>query len=331
MAELYLAQPMRYERMSYRRCGASGVKLPAVSLGFWHNFGEGNAFSQMKKMILEAFDLGITHFDIANTYGPPPGEAERIFGRIISQQLKPYRDEILVSTKAGYRAWEGPYGEWGSRKTLTASLDRSLRNLGLDYVDIFYHHRPDPETPLEETVDALASLVRQGKALYIGISNYSPQETAAITCLLEQAGVHCLLHQVPYSMFNRRAEEGLFEVLCQKKVGAIAFMCLAQGLLTDKYFNGIPAGSRAAGASRFLTPESVTVEKVEKAKKLQAIAAGRGQSLPQMALCWCMRSEPVASVLIGASRAEQIRENVRMLDHLAFAPEELEAIDRILA
>ncbi len=327
---MYQAAQDRYEKLPYRRCGKSGVKLPFLSLGFWHNFGETTPYNQAKEMILGAFDRGITHFDIANGYGPPAGGAERVFGKLISQELKSYRDEILVSTKAGYRAWEGPYGEWGSRKNLMASLDRSLLNLGLDYVDIFYHHRPDPETPLEETVAALADMIHQGKALYVGISNYNAYQTAEILPVFEKAGVHCLLHQVPYSMFNRKAEEGLFQVLERHGVGAIAFMCLAQGMLTNKYFNGIPNDSRAAGASRFLTPEQVTPEKIAKAKQLDELAAQRGQSLAEMAIAWSIRKAPVASILIGASRLEQIDQNMKALNNLDFSQEELDIIDKIL-
>lgn len=321
----------RYETMRYNRVGKSGVLLPEISLGLWHNFGEAKTYDSCKEMVLGAFDLGITHFDIANNYGPPPGSAEEMFGKILHKELKGYRDELFISTKAGYLMWDGPYGEWGSKKQLVSSLDQSLRRIGVDYVDLFYHHRPDPNTPLEETIDALKLIVRQGKALYVGISNYSAEQTAQVAKEFDRAGLHCLIHQVPYSMFNRTAEEGLFDVLEENGIGAIAFMCLAQGLLTTKYFDGIPADSRAASASVFLNPDAVTPEKVEKAKKLNEMAKNRGQSLSQMAIAWCMRIKPVASILIGASRLSQIEENVKMMERTDFTSDELAEIDRILA
>ena len=321
----------RYDAMRYNRVGKSGVLLPEISLGLWHNFGEAKTYDSCKEMVLGAFDMGITHFDIANNYGPPPGSAEEMFGKILHKELKGYRDELFISTKAGYLMWDGPYGEWGSKKQLVSSLDQSLRRIGVDYVDLFYHHRPDPNTPLEETIDALKLIVRQGKALYVGISNYSAEQTAQVAKEFDRAGLHCLIHQVPYSMFNRTAEEGLFDVLEENGIGAIAFMCLAQGLLTTKYFDGIPADSRAASASVFLNPDAVTPEKVEKAKKLNEMAKNRGQSLSQMAIAWCMRIKPVASILIGASRLSQIEENVKMMERTDFTSDELAEIDRILA
>lgn len=321
----------RYDAMRYNRVGKSGVLLPEISLGLWHNFGEAKTYDSCKEMVLGAFDLGITHFDIANNYGPPPGSAEEMFGKILHKELKGYRDELFISTKAGYLMWDGPYGEWGSKKQLVSSLDQSLRRIGVDYVDLFYHHRPDPNTPLAETIDALKLIVRQGKALYVGISNYSAEQTAQVAKEFDRAGLHCLIHQVPYSMFNRTAEEGLFDVLEENGIGAIAFMCLAQGLLTTKYFDGIPADSRAASASVFLNPDAVTPEKVEKAKKLNEMAKNRGQSLSQMAIAWCMRIKPVASILIGASRLSQIEENVKMMERTDFTSDELAEIDRILA
>lgn len=328
---MYQPKEGRYQTMRYNRCGKSGVLLPEISLGCWHNFGEANTYENCKDMVCGSFDMGITHFDLANNYGPPAGSAEEMFGRILKKELKGHRDELFISTKAGYFMWDGPYGEWGSKKQMVSSLDQSLQRLGLDYVDLFYHHRPDPNTPLEETVEALKLIVQQGKALYVGISNYSAEETAAVLEEFRRAGIHCLIHQVPYSMFDRRAEGGLLEVLEHNGVGAIAFMCLAQGILSTKYFNGIPEDSRAAGASVFLQPDAVTPEKVEKAKKLAKLAQERGQSLPQMALAWCMRKAPVASVLIGASRLSQIQENVKMLENTGFTQDELDEIDRILA
>ncbi|MCI9552082.1 MAG: L-glyceraldehyde 3-phosphate reductase [Acutalibacter sp.] len=328
---MYQPNSNRYETMRYNRVGKSGVLLPEISLGLWHNFGEAKTYDSCKEMVLGAFDLGITHFDIANNYGPPPGSAEEMFGKVLHKELKGYRDELFISTKAGYLMWDGPYGEWGSKKQLVSSLDQSLRRIGVDYVDLFYHHRPDPNTPLEETVEALKLIVQQGKALYVGISNYSAEQTAQVAKEFDRAGLHCLIHQAPYSMFNRTAEEGLFDVLEENGIGGIAFMCLAQGLLTTKYFDGIPADSRAASASVFLNPDAVTPEKVEKAKKLNQLAKNRGQSLSQMAIAWCMRIKPVASILIGASRLSQIEENVKMMERTDFTSDELAEIDRILA
>lgn len=328
---MYCANSQRYNDMKYNRCGKSGVQLPFLSLGLWHNFGCNTPYERSREMVLGAFDMGITHFDIANNYGPPAGSAEETFGKIFKQDLRPYRDEILVSSKAGYYMWPGPYGEWGSKKNLVASCDQSLKRLGLEYVDIFYHHRPDPNTPLEETMDALATLVRQGKALYVGISNYSAEDTRRASQLLKEMGIHCLIHQPSYSMFNRWVEDGLLQVLEEEGIGGIAFSTLAQGLLTSKYFQGIPADSRAASSSAFLSPDSVTPEKVEKSKKLDLIAKERGQSLSQMALAWCLRQPQMTSLIIGASRLEQIAENVKAMENLTFTEQELERIDDILA
>lgn len=328
---MYQANESRYDNMVYNRCGKSGILLPFISLGLWHNFGGEVSLEKSREMVLGAFDMGITHFDLANNYGPPAGSAEETFGTILKKDLMPYRDEIIVSSKAGYYMWPGPYGEWGSKKNLIASCDQSLKRMGLDYVDIFYHHRPDPDTPLEETMDALATLVRQGKALYVGISNYKAAEAKRAFEILEGMGIHCLIHQPSYSMFNRWIEEdGLLDVLEEKGVGAICFSPLAQGLLTSRYFDGIPADSRAAGTSKFLNPNGVTPEKVEKAKKLNEIAAARGQSLSQMALAWCLRHKQVTSLIIGASKLSQIEENVGAARNLTFTADELAAIEAIL-
>ncbi|MBR6790535.1 MAG: aldo/keto reductase [Oscillospiraceae bacterium] len=328
---MYQANEARYDNMVYNRCGRSGILLPFISLGLWHNFGGEVSLEKSREMVLGAFDLGITHFDLANNYGPPAGSAEETFGTILKKDLMPYRDEIIVSSKAGYYMWPGPYGEWGSKKNLIASCDQSLKRMGLDYVDIFYHHRPDPDTPLEETMDALATLVRQGKALYVGISNYKAADAKRAFEILEGMGIHCLIHQPSYSMFNRWIEEdGLLDVLEEKGVGAICFSPLAQGLLTSRYFDGIPADSRAAGTSKFLSPDRVTADKVEKAKKLNEIAAARGQSLSQMALAWCLRHKQVTSLIIGASKLSQIEENVGAARNLTFTDDELAAIEAIL-
>ena len=327
----YLADATRYQSMRYNRCGHSGLKLPAVSLGLWHNFGGVDVFSNSREMILRAFDLGITHFDLANNYGPPPGSAEETFGKILAADLKPYRDELIISSKAGYTMWDGPYGDWGSRKYLLASLDQSLKRMGLKYVDIFYHHRPDPETPLEETMQALDSIVRSGRALYAGISNYPADKARQAAGILRQLGTPCLIHQPAYSLFNRWVEGGLLEVLQEEGIGCIAFSPLAQGLLTDKYLAGIPAGSRAAKPHGFLKPASITAEKLEKVQKLNEIARTRGQSLAQMALAWVLRHVTMTSVLIGASRVTQIEDAVGSLNNLAFSAEELTQIERILA
>jgi L-glyceraldehyde 3-phosphate reductase len=313
--------------MLYRRCGRSGLKLPALSLGMWHNFGGTASFDNARAMARRAFDLGITHFDLANNYGPPPGSAEEAMGRLLREDFAAHRDELIISTKAGYTMWAGPYGDWGSRKYLLASLDQSLRRMGLDYVDIFYHHRPDPETPLEEPLTALVDAVRAGKALYVGVSNYPAERAAAAAKFLREAGVPLLIHQPYYNALDRRAEtDGLFDALDAEGVGCIAFCPLAQGRLTGKYLQGIPEGSRAAGNSAFLTKERVTEPFVEAARKLNTLAEARGQSLAQMALAWVLHRPTVTSALIGASRPEQIEENVAALANLDFTPEELEAI-----
>lgn len=325
---VYQANPRRYDAMRYRRCGKSGLLLPAVSLGLWHNFGDEAILSNCREMLLGAFDCGITHFDLANNYGPGAGSAEETFGRVISEELRPYRDELVISTKAGYHMWPGPYGEWGSKKQLISSLDQSLRRMRLDYVDIFYHHRPDPDTPLEETAEALEQIVRSGKALYVGISNYNPEQTRRMVRLLAGRGIHCLIHQLRYSMFARE-NEPVLDVLTEEGVGSIAFSPLAQGLLTDRYLHGIPADSRAAGHSVFLTREGVTEDKVRKAAALNELAQERGQSLAQMALAWVLRR--TTSVIIGASRLSQIEENARVLGNMDFTPDELARIDVILA
>jgi L-glyceraldehyde 3-phosphate reductase len=317
--------------LHYNRCGRSGLKLPAVSLGLWHNFGGVDAFENARAVVHRAFDLGITHFDLANNYGPPPGSAEETFGRILRQDLARYRDELVISTKAGYRMWPGPYGDWGSRKYLIASLDQSLQRMGLDYVDIFYHHRPDPETPLEETMAALDHVVRQGKALYVGLSNYTPEHTRRAASILRALGTPCLIHQPSYNMFNRQIEDGLLDVLEEEGIGCIVFSPLAQGLLTDRYLSGIPEDSRAAKAHGFLKPEHLTEERLAKVRKLNEIAQARGQTLAQMALAWNLRQAGVTSVLVGASRVRQIEDNVAALEHLEWTAEELEAIEEILA
>ncbi len=328
---MYLADENRYDGMKYRRCGKSGIKLPALALGLWHNFGSVNRYDTMVEMVTTAFDLGITHFDLANNYGPIPGSAEENFGKILRNELKPYRDELLISTKAGYYMWPGPYGDNGSKKYLISSLDQSLKRLGLDYVDIFYHHRPDKETPLEETMGALDAIVRSGKALYVGISNYSAEDTQKAIEILNQLGTPLLIHQPSYSMLNRWVEDGLTDVLDKNGVGSIVFSPLAQGLLTNKYANGIPADSRAADSrSRFLNESSVTTSVVEKVKQLNVIAKNRGQSMTQLALAWVLRKERITCALIGASRPEQIIENVHTVDNLDFSDEELNLIENIL-
>ena len=326
----YNASDSRYQTMQFRRCGRSGIKLPLISLGLWHNFGGVDTLSNSREMLLRAFDLGITHLDIANNYGPPPGSAEESFGRVMARDLKPYRDELFISTKAGWGMWPGPYGDWGSRKYLIASLDQSLQRTGLDYVDLFYHHRPDPETPLEETMGALDQIVRQGKALYVGISSYSPEQTSAASKILKQLGTPCLIHQPSYSMINRSIEAGLLDVLQSEGIGCIAFCPLAQGLLTSKYLSGIPEGSRASKPWGFLKAERITEDVLAKVRKLNEIASGRGQSLAQMALAWVLRDERVTSALIGASKVSQIEENVAALSNLSFSAEELAQIDAVL-
>ncbi len=328
---MYSPDAKRYEAMSYRRCGRSGLLLPAISLGLWHNFGSITPFGVQQSLLRTAFDCGITHFDLANNYGPPYGEAERSFGAHMDRDWHTHRDELVISTKAGYDMWPGPYGDRGSRKYLIASLDQSLRRMHLDYVDIFYHHRPDPDTPIEETMGALDFIVRSGRALYVGISNYySPAQAQAAISTLRALGTPMLIHQPNYSLFNRSIENGLDEVLRREGVGCIAFAPLANGLLTNKYLNGIPADSRAAHDPRYLKPESITPEKVDKAARLNAIAARRGQSLAQLALQWVLRDDVVTSALIGASKPEQITENVKALDFPALTGEEFSQIDAVL-
>ena len=316
--------------MQYRRCGGSGIKLPAISLGLWHNFGGVDPFETSRDMVLRAFDLGITHFDLANNYGPPPGSAEETFGRILKEDLSPHRDELIISTKAGWGMWPGPYGDFGSRKYLIASLDQSLKRMGLEYVDIFYHHRPDPETPMEESLGALDQVVRQGKALYAGISSYNPEQTAQAAKILRELGTPCLIHQPSYSMLNRNIENGLLDVLGDEGIGCIAFCPLAQGLLTNKYLNGIPEGSRAAKPWGFLKAERITEDVLAKVRKLNDIATERGQSLAQMALAWVLRDTRITSALIGASKVSQVEDNVGTLNNLEFSPEELARIDEIV-
>jgi L-glyceraldehyde 3-phosphate reductase len=327
---VYQANHNRYADMTYNRVGKSGLKLPAISLGLWHNFGGVDEHENGRAMLLRAFDLGITHFDLANNYGPPAGSAEEMFGKVLKSDFAAYRDEMVISTKAGYYMWEGPYGEWGSRKYLISSLDQSLKRMGLDYVDIFYSHRPDPNTPLEETMAALDQVVKQGKALYVGISNYKAEETAEAMKILNRLGTPLLIHQPSYSMFNRWIEEGLQDVLEEGGVGSIAFTPLAQGLLTNKYVSGIPADSRAAKPSGFLKADQVTEEKIAKIKRLNEIAGNRGQSLAQMALAWVLRGGRVTSALIGASRVSQIEENIAALNNLEFHADELKQIEEIL-
>ena len=326
----YLPNESRYNSMRYNRSGRSGLKLPAVSLGLWHNFGGVDTFSNSRDMVLRAFDLGVTHFDLANNYGPPPGSAEETFGQILAKDLKPYRDELIISSKAGYTMWDGPYGDWGSRKYLVSSLDQSLKRMGLEYVDIFYHHRPDPETPLEETMRALDYVVRSGRALYVGISNYPADKTREAAKILRELGTPCLIHQPVYSMFNRWVEAELLNTLKEEGIGCIPFSPLAQGLLTNKYLSGIPEGSRASKAHGFLKPAHITDDKLAKVNKLNEIAQSRGQTLAQMALAWILRHESMTSVLIGASKVEQIDDAVGTLNRLDFSSDELQQIELIL-
>jgi len=331
IANEYVANEKRYEDMIYRRCGKSGLKLPAISLGLWHNFGSITPFENQKKVLRTAFDCGITHFDLANNYGPPYGEAETNFGQHMKRDFRPYRDELIISTKAGFDMWPGPYGDKGSRKYLIASLDQSLKRMNLDYVDIFYHHVPDTETPIEETMGALDSIVRSGKALYVGISNYNAEQARKAIEVLKEMGTPMLIHQPNYSMMNRWVENGLTDVLREKGVGMIAFGPLAGGVLTGKYLGGIPTDSRAATDPRFLKPKDLTEEKLNIVRSLSEIAQNRGQSLAQMAVAWTLRDAVVTSALIGASKPEQVIENVGALKNLTFHDEELQAIDRILA
>jgi L-glyceraldehyde 3-phosphate reductase len=325
----YQPSQQRYDAMLYNRCGRSGLKLPAISLGLWHNFGGVDDYATARAIAHRAFDLGITHFDLANNYGPPYGSAEETFGRIVTESLGAYRDELIISSKAGWDMWPGPYGNWGSRKYLLASLDQSLRRMGLEYVDIFYHHRPDPDTPLEETMGALDSAVRQGKALYVGISAYSPGETRRAAAVLRELGTPCLIHQPRYNMFQRAVEQGLLTVLEDEGIGCIVFSPLAQGLLTDRYLHGIPADSRAAKPQTFLKRDAVTDDVVARVRALDGIARARGQSLAQMALAWVLRHATVTSALVGASRVAQIEDSVAALANRRFSDSELAAIDGI--
>lgn len=328
---IYQADSKRYQNMPYRRCGRSGLKLPAISLGLWHNFGDSTRVDTSRDLLRHAFDNGITHFDLANNYGPPPGSAEENFGRILREDFLPYRDELIISSKAGYTMWDGPYGDWGSRKYLIASLNQSLKRMNLDYVDIFYHHRPDPETPLEETMMALDHIVRQGKALYVALSNYPAQRAQEAITILKALGTPCLIHQPKYSMFERTPEQGLLTVLKEEGVGCIGFSPLAGGMLTDRYLNGIPEDSRAASGSRFLSSDQLTADKMEKVRLLNELAQQRGQKLSQMALAWILRGDRVTSVLIGASKTSQIDDAVGMLVNREFSQAELDRIDTILA
>jgi L-glyceraldehyde 3-phosphate reductase len=326
----YVAAADRYGSMLYNRCGRSGLRLPAVSLGLWHNFGGVDSYETGRAVVRRAFDRGVTHFDLANNYGPPPGSAEENFGRMLRDDLRAYRDELVISTKAGYLMWPGPYGEWGSRKYLLSSLDQSLQRMGLEYVDIFYSHRPDADTPFEETMGALESAVRQGKTLYVGLSNYSAEQTNQACDILDRLGVHCLIHQPKYSMFERWVEGGLLDVLGQRGIGCIPFSPLAQGLLTDRYLAGIPAGSRAAKPHGFLKREQVTEERIAKVRKLNDLAKRRSQWLAQMALAWVLRDERVTTVLIGASSVAQLDQNLACLDNRSFSEDELTTIEAIL-
>jgi L-glyceraldehyde 3-phosphate reductase len=328
---MYTPAEDRYQSMLYNRSGRSGLKLPAVSLGLWHNFGGVDAYETSRAIVRRAFDRGVTHFDLANNYGPPPGSAEENFGRMLRDDLGPFRDELVISTKAGYTMWRGPYGDWGSRKYLLSSLDQSLKRMGLEYVDIFYSHRPDPETPMEETLGAVASAIQQGKALYAGISNYNAEQTREACGILAELGCPCLIHQPKYSMFERWVEDGLLDVLDQEGVGCIPFSPLAQGLLTNRYLNGIPADSRAGKPHGFLKSEQVTADRIEKARRLNEIAQRRGQSLAQMALAWILRDERITSVLIGASSVEQLDQNLACLEKRELASEELAEVEKILA
>jgi L-glyceraldehyde 3-phosphate reductase len=325
----YQPEADRYVRIPYKRCGKSGLKLPLISLGLWHNFGGVDVFENGRDIVKFAFDQGITHFDLANNYGPPPGSAEESFGKILAKDLAPYRDELVISTKAGYWMWDGPYGEWGSRKYLISSLDQSLKRMGLDYVDIFYHHRPDPETPMEETMLALDQVVRQGKALYVGISNYNAEDTAKAAKILKELGTPCLINQVKYSMFERWVEDDLLKTADKSGIGIIAFSPLAQGLLTDRYLDGIPEGSRASKSWGFLKPDQVEPA-IKKVKLLNEIAVQRGQSLAQMALAWLLKDERVTSVLVGASSVKQLTDNLGMLKNLSFSKDEVTRIVDIL-
>ena len=331
MTPPYNPAETRYDSMKYRRSGRSGLLLPAISLGLWYNFGGVDSPDEARAMIRRAFDLGITHFDLANNYGPPPGSAEELFGRVLSTDLAPWRDELIISTKAGWRMWDGPYGEWGSRKYLIASLDQSLKRMGLDYVDIFYSHRPDPDTPLEETMGALDFAVRSGRALYAGISSYSPEQTRQAVAILSKLGTPCLIHQPKYSMFVRDIEDGLLDAARDTGIGVIVFSPLAQGLLTDRYLSGIPSDSRAAKPHGYLTSEEVSPVVVDKVSRLNATARERGQTLAQMALAWVLRHAEVTSAIVGASRVSHVDDAVKALDNLSLSHAELDQIDKILA
>jgi L-glyceraldehyde 3-phosphate reductase len=327
---LYQPSTDRYSKMEYRRCGKSGLKLSALSLGLWHNFGHVNDYENSRNLIKTAFDQGITHFDLANNYGPPPGSAEENFGKILQQDFRGYRDEMVISSKAGYTMWDGPYGDWGSKKYLVSSLDQSLKRMKLDYVDIFYHHRPDPETPLEETMTALDLIVRQGKALYIGLSNYRPAEAEEAIKILKHLGTTCLIHQPKYSLFERWAEDGLLTLLSSNGIGCIPFSPLAQGLLTDKYLDGVPADSRVATSGVFLNESHLTSEKLAQIYALNELAKQRGQKLAHMALAWLLRDSRVTSVLIGSSRPDQITDSIQALQNTVFSEEELQLINTIV-
>lgn len=328
----YQPDEKRYEKMNYRRCGNSGIKLPLISLGLWHNFGKIDDYENCRNILHTAFDNGITHFDLANNYGPPPGAAEETFGKIFKQDFKNYRDELIISSKAGYSMWDGPYGDWGSKKYLVASLDQSLQRMGLDYVDIFYHHRPDPETPLEETMSALDLIVRQGKALYVGISSYQPHEAKKAIEMLRHIGTPCVIEQPRYSMFDRWIEDGLLDVLEKEKVGCITFSSLAQGLLSNKYLNGIPEDSRVGRhlENGAISESQITEEVIDKVKKLNEIAKGRNQSLAQMALAWVLKDERITSVILGASKPKQVEEGVEAIKNINFSKGELDKIEFIL-
>jgi len=327
----YYAAETRYENMTYRRCGRSGLKLPAITLGLWYNFGGIDSFENARAMVRRAFDLGITHFDLANNYGPPPGSAEENFGRLLFQDLGPYRDELIISSKAGYLMWPGPYGEWGSRKYLVASLDQSLKRMGLEYVDIFYSHRPDPETPLEETMGALDFIVRSGRALYVGISSYNPEQTRQAATILQNLGTPCIIHQPRYNMFDRWIEDGLLDILSEESIGCIGFSPLCQGILTDKYLEDVPKDSRAGKWKNQLTwGDAVSKERIAKVAKLNELAKTRSQSMAQMAIAWVLRHKEMSSALIGASCVNHIEDAVAALTNLDFTTEELKAIDSIL-
>lgn len=326
----YVANTNRYSNMQYRRCGKSGILLPLLSLGLWHNFGQSDDFENAKSIVKTAFDNGITHFDLANNYGPPYGAAEETFGRILKTDFKSYRDELIISSKAGWDMWEGPYGNFGSRKYLVASCDQSLKRMGLDYVDIFYHHRPDSDTPLEETMGALDQIVRSGKALYVGISQYNAEDTAKASKILKELGTPCLIHQPRYNMLDRWVEDGLLSTLNSEGIGAIAFSPLEQGILTDKYLNGLPSDSRAVKDGRYLKADTITPEIIDKVKSLNAIAKSREQSLAQMAVAWILRNPEITTVLVGVSKTEQLLDNIKALDNLKFTTDELNQIESVL-